>query len=139
MGAVVMNTYIDMLNDSVVKMKQAVFKKGDVTPILRLMKKENEKEIRDPFEKTLSKRNKRKEAQEVVEAAVVAADKDLETMSEEALIKLITGKATKDIRKYFAKVKEARKRANHSIDAYREYMAEYIKFTHQAERYILIL
>jgi len=134
-----MNTCRDTLNDSVVKTKQAVIKNGDATPMPKLAKKENEKKINDCFKKTLLKGNKRKKAQEVVASTVIAVDNYLETVSEDALIKIITGKVTKNIREHFVKVKEARKRADQNTEAYREYMAEYNKFTHRAERYALML
>ncbi|MHB8139550.1 MAG: DUF6448 family protein [Smithellaceae bacterium] len=134
-----MNTCHDTINDSVVKTRQAVFKKRNVTPMLKLVKNENEKKINNCFKKTLSKGNKRKKAQVVVASAVIAADNNLEIVSEDMLIKLITGKVTKDIRECFAKVKEARKHADQSAEAYREYMTEYNKFTHRAERYTLML
>jgi hypothetical protein len=147
---------------------QAVLEKRNVTPTIRLVKEDNKKEIRELFQKTLKTRNKEKEVQKnsdryflnrndgphladdgepytglkmagVIEPDVTQAAKYLDPVSEKALIKLITEEATKDIRERFAKVQKARKCADYSVEAYREYMHEYSQFTHQAEYYSSML
>ncbi len=163
-----MNAYCDTLNAPVFKAAQAAFEKRDITPILKWVKKEKEKEIQDLFEKTLIVRNKGKEAQEiadmyfletlarlhradkdesyaglkperVVEPVVTEADKVLENGSVDALVKLITGEVLKGIRERFDKVKKAKKHADHSVAAGREYAEAYVQFTHYAEQYTLML
>ena len=59
--------HCDTLDGPVVKTARAALEKGDVTPILKWVKKENEAEIRDLFKKTLSVRSKGKEAQELAD------------------------------------------------------------------------
>jgi hypothetical protein len=71
--------------------------------------------------------------------SMIEANKTLETGAIEALINHITGEALKDIRERFAKVKEAKKYAEHSGDAHSEYMEMYVQFNHYAERYTLML
>ena len=158
-----MNSYCDTLNHPIVKTVHTAFEEGDITPILKWVKKEKGKEIQDLFKKTLIVRNKGKEAQEIADryfletfvklhlagdgepstglnsAGVVEADKALETMSVDVLIILITLKVREGIHERFAKVKEARKHADHSIEARREYRDAYIEFTNYAERCTLIL
>ena len=155
--------HCDTLDGPVVKTARAALEKGDVTPILKWIKKENEAEIRDLFKKTLTVRSKGKEAQELadmyffetlvrlhragegepytglkpagaVEPAIAEADKTLEIGSVESLVKLITDAASKGIRERFNKAKEARKHADHSVDAGREFVDAYVQFTHYVER-----
>jgi len=155
--------HCDTLDGPVVKTARDAQEKGDVTPILKWVKKENETEIKDLFKKTLTVRSKGKEAQEladmyfletlvrlhragegepytglkpagVVEPAVVEADKALESGSVENLVKLITEASAKGIRERFNKAKEARKNADQSVEAGREFVEAYVQFTHYVER-----
>lgn len=155
--------HCDTLDGPVVKTARAALDKGDVTPILKWVKKENETEIKDLFKKALTVRSKGKEAQEladmyfletlvrlhragegepytglkpagVVEPAVVEADKALESGSVEDLVKLVTEAASKGIRERFNKVKEAKKHADRSVEAGREFVEAYVQFTHYVER-----
>jgi nucleotide-binding universal stress UspA family protein len=155
--------HCDTLDGPVVKTAKAALEKGDVTPILKWIKKENEAEIKDLFKRTLIVRSKGKEAQElvdmyffetlvrlhragegapytglkpagVVEHAVVEADKALESGSVEILVKLVTEAASKGIRERFNKAKEAKKHADHNVEAGREFVDAYVQFTHYVER-----
>lgn len=155
--------HCDTLDGPVVKTAKTALEKGDVTPVLKWVKKENETEIRDLFRKILNGRSKGKEAQEladmyfletlvrlhragegepytglkpagVVEPAVAEADKALETGSVENLVKLVTETASKGIRERFNKAKEAKEHADQSIEAGREFVEAYVQFTHYAER-----
>jgi len=163
-----MNAYCDTFDHPIVKTAHVAFEKGDITPIMKWVKEEKGIEIQNLFKKTLIVRNKGKEAQEiadryfletlvrlhlagegetytgktpagVVEPIVIEADKALETVSVDALIKFITRKVREGINERFAKVKEAGKHADHSIEAKHEYMEAYIQFTHYAEWCTLIL
>jgi hypothetical protein len=160
---IVMNSYGDTLNHPLVKTVHTAFEKGDITPILKWVKKEKGKEIQDLFKKTLIVRNKGKEAQDIADryfletlvrlhlagegepftglkpAGVVETDKALETLSVDALIKLIILKVREDIHERFVKVKETRKHADISIEAGREYRDASIEFTNYAEWCILML
>ncbi len=155
--------HCDTLDGPVVKTAQAALEKRDVTPILKWVKKENENEIKDLFRKTLTVRSKGKEAQEladmhfletlvrlhragegmpytglkpagVVEPAVVEADKALDSGNVENLLKLVTDAASKGIRERFKKASEAKKHADHSVEAGREFVEAYVQFTHYVER-----
>jgi len=155
--------HCDTLDGPVVKTAKAALEKGDVTPILKWVKKENETEIKDLFKKTLTVRSKGKEAQEladmyfletlvrlhragegepytglklagVVEPAIIEADKALESGSVENLVKLVTEAASKGIRERFTKAKEAKKHADHNVEAGRKFVEAYVQFTHYVER-----
>ncbi len=62
------------------------------------------------------------------------ADKALESGSVEPLVKLITEAASKGIRERFSRAREAKKDADHSVDAGREFVEAYVQFTHYVER-----
>ena len=155
--------HCDTFDGPVVKTAKVALEKGNVTPILKWVKKENEAEIRDLFKRTLTVRSKGKEAQEladmyfletlvrlhragegepytglkpagVVEPAVVEGDKALESGSADNLVKLIAEAAAKGIRERFSKAKEAKKHADYSVEAGREFVETYVQFTHYVER-----
>jgi hypothetical protein len=59
--------HCDTLDGPVVKTAKAALEKGDVTPILKWIKKNDEKEIKDLCHKTLIVRTKGKEAKEMTD------------------------------------------------------------------------
>ena len=158
-----MDASFDTLNHPIVKTAHVAFEKGDITPILKWVKKEKIKEIKNLFKKTLIVRNQGREAQDIADkyfletlirvhladegepctglkpAGVVEANKALETVSVDSLVKFITRNVREGIHERFAKVKETEKHANHSIEANREYMEANIQFTHYAEWCTLML
>jgi len=163
-----MDVSYDTLKHSIVKKTQAALEKGDVKPIMKWVSKEKEKEIHDLFKKTLVVRNQGKEAQDiadryfletfvslhlagegetytsktpagVVEPADIEADKNLESVSVNKLVKFIIQKVREGVHEHFTKVKEAEKHANHSIEVNHEYMDAYVKFTHYTEFSTLML
>jgi hypothetical protein len=163
-----LNLYGNTQNHPIVKTAQVAFEKGDVKSILKWVKKEERKEIQDLFEKTLIVRKQGKEAQDiadryfletfirlhlvrdggtyagktppgVVEPVVMEADKALEPVPVDALVKFIIRKVREGIHERFAKVKETGKNADQSIEAKREYMEAYAQFNHYAEWSTLML
>lgn len=155
--------HCDTLDGPVVKTARAAIEKGDITPILKWVKKENEAELTGLFNKTLAVRSKGKEAQELadmyfletlvrihragegmpytglkpagaVDPAVAEADKALESGSAENLSALVTGAASRGIRERFAKAKETKKHSDHSVEAGRDFVEAYVQFTHYVER-----
>lgn len=156
-------SHCDTLDGPVIKTAKAALENGDVTPVLKWIKKENEAEIKDLFKRTLVVRSKGKEAQELadmyffetlvrlhragegapytglkpagfVEPVVAEADKALESGSVENLIKLVTDASSKGIREHFDRAYEAKKHADHDVEAGREYVNAYVQFTHYVER-----
>jgi hypothetical protein len=158
------NAHCDTMDGPVVMAAKQALEKGDVTPVLRWVKKEDEETIHVAFKKTVMVRNKGPEAKELadmyffetvvrlhragegepytglkpagteLEPAVVAADKALESGSAEALIELVTDDMTKGIRERFAHAVAARKHVDKSIEAGREFVAAYVEFVHYVER-----
>lgn len=170
--AVVMGMYMmpgiagahcDTLDGPVVITAKQALEKGDITQILKWVKKEDEKEIRAQFDKTLAVRKQSKEAKELadmyffetlvrihragegapytglkaagaVEPSVAAADKALETGSVDKLVKLVTDAAEKGIRERFAHAAATKKHADHGVEHGRKFVAAYVDFTHYVER-----
>jgi len=155
--------HCDTLDGPVVLTAKSALEKGDITPVLKWVRKEDEKEIQELFNKTLIVRKQGKEAGELadmyffetlvrihragegapytglkaagaVEASVAAADKALESGSADGLVKLVTGAAEKGIRERFTHTLEAKKRADDTVDAGRKFVEAYVEFTHYVER-----
>jgi hypothetical protein len=136
----------------------------DVTPVLRWIKADDEKEIRVAFQKTLAVRVKGDEAKQLadmyffetlvrihrasegepytglkptgteIEPPVKAADKALESGSTDAVTKMVTDAVSKGIQERFAKAKETRAHADESVEAGRKAVAAYVEFVHYVEQ-----
>jgi len=156
--------HCDTLDGPVVIAAKGALEKSDVTPVLKWVKKENEAETRGAFEKTLLVRAKGPEAKELADMyffetlvrlhragegapytglkpagsdlgpAVAEADKALEKGDVDALVKLLTRAVVAGIRQRFAQAVEAKKHAEESVEAGREFVAAYVEFVHYAER-----
>jgi Family of unknown function (DUF6448) len=135
--------------------------KGDATPILKWVRKENESEIRAAFAKAVAVRVKGPEAKtladqyfietlirvhragegapytgikdEPVEPIVAMADKALADGSPDAMIKEMNGHMAQAIREKFRKVLEARQNKDKSVEAGREFVEAYVTYTHYVE------
>ena len=154
--------HCDSLDGPVIKEAQLALKRGGVTPLLKWVTKEHEKDIRSAFAQALAVRTKGKDARELADRfffetlvrvhragegapytglkpagttvpAVVAADKALAGGSVDALSTKI-GNAVRDgIRKRFADMTEKKKHINDSVKAGREYVAAYVEYVHFIE------
>ncbi len=156
------SAHCDTLDGPVVATARVALEKGDVTPVLKWVRKEDEKEIRELFQKTLVVRRQGKEAKELadmyffetlvrihragegasytglkrepVEPIIAATDKALETGSADNLVKRVTDAAARGISERFKHTLEAKKHADESVEAGREYVGSYVDFTHYVER-----
>lgn len=155
--------HCDTLDGPVVVTARQALEKGDITPVLKWVKKEDEKEIQKLFSKTLIVRKQGKEAKELadmyffeslvrihragegapftglkpagaVEPSVAAADRALETGSVDKLVKLVTDAVEKGISERFEHTKEAKMHADESIEAGRKFVEAYVEYTHYVER-----
>lgn len=155
--------HCDTLAGPVVKAAKMALEKGDVTPVLKWVKKEHEAEIREALKKTLAVRSKGPEAKELadmyffetlvrlhragegapytglktgeaVEPIIAEADRALESGSVDNLVKLVTDAVASGIRERFAHTSEAKKHADESVEAGREFVEAYVEFTHYVER-----
>ena len=141
--------------------------KGDVTPVLRWVKAADEAEIRHAFEQTLAVRTAGPQAKELadryffetlvrvhrqgegapytglkpgtdLDPAVESADTAIEDGSVDHVIQLVTGDIAAGIRRRFTRVVEARKRADQSVEAGREFVEAYVEYVHDIENLHLI-
>ena len=154
--------HCDTLDGPVVKAAIIALEKGDVAPLLKWVRAGEEKEIRDAFNKAIAVRAKGPEAKELaemyffetlvrihragegapytglkpgetVDAAVALADKALENGSVDKLVDVLTEAMSQGIRERFQHVLQAKKHADESVAAGREFVGKYIVFTHYVE------
>jgi len=135
--------HCDTLDGPVVMAAKKALEKGDVTSVLKWVRKENEEEIRSLFKKTLAVRKKGPEAKELadmyffetlvrihrasegapyiglssgpVEPIVVEVDSALEKGSVDHLVRHVTDEIAKGIRQRFNNTLEKKKHAEESI------------------------
>lgn len=155
--------HCDTLTGPVIAEARKALAKGDVTPVLKWVKKEHEKEISAAFNKTLTVRKQSREAQELadmyffetlvrihregegapytglkteepVDPGIQAADKALESGKVDGLVKGINHHIDEGIRDRFNRVMKSKKHADESVQAGREYVNAYVDFIHYFER-----
>jgi hypothetical protein len=157
-----LQAHCDTLDGPVVMAAKKALEKGDVTPVLKWVKKDQEEEIRGAFKKTMAVRSKSPEAKELAdlyffetlvrihrasegapytglsagpaESIIVEADKSLEKGSVDHLVKHVSDGVAKGIRQRFQKTLERKKHADDSVAAGREFVEAYVEFTHYVER-----
>ena len=153
--------HCDTMNGPIIPEARAALDKGDVTPILKWIKKDNEAEIRAAFTKAVAVRAKGQAAKELadqyfletlirlhradegapftgikdepVEPIVAMADKALTEGSADDLAKKLSGHLAAAIKEKFARALEARKNKDKSVEAGREYVEAYVIYTHYVE------
>jgi hypothetical protein len=156
------NAHCDTLDGPVVATARAALEKGDVTPVLKWVKKDDETAIRTLFKKTLAVRAKGAEAKELAdmyffetlvrthragegapytglksepaEPIIQAADKAIDSGSADQLVKHVSEAVSGGIRERFNRVKEAKKHVDESTEKGREFVEAYVVFTHYVER-----
>ena len=153
--------HCDTTGGPVIPEAKAALEKGDVTPILKWIKQDNEAEIKAAFAKAVAVRAKGPEAQELadqyfletlvrlhragegapytgikdvpVEPIVALADKSLADGSAEEMIQKISGHIAGAIREKFNKALEAKKHQDESVAAGREFVEAYVTYMHFVE------
>jgi len=146
----------------IIEAKEAL-EKGDVTPVLKWVKQENEAVVKQAFNEALAERRKSpavkekadmrffevlvkihregegaeftglKPAGSELEPAVKEADAAIENGSVENLVKLVSEDVASGIHKRFEEVLEKRKHKDESVEAGREFVAAYVEFVHYVE------
>ncbi len=155
--------HCDTMNGPVVTEAKVALTTGDVTPVLKWVRRADEPEIRIAFERTMKVRALGPEARDFadnyffetlvrvhragegepytglkpagteVEPAILRADQALQTGSLDKLLKEVTADVSDGIQQRFAKVQQAATRANSSSDEGRRYVAAYVEFIHYVE------
>lgn len=153
--------HCDTTSGPVIPEAKAALDKGDVTPILKWVRKGNEAEIKAAFSKAVAVRAKGPEAKELadqyfletlvrlhragegapytgikdgsVDPVVTMADKALADGSADEMIRKISGHMAAAIREKYTKVVEARRSKDKSVEAGREFVEAYVIFIHYVE------
>lgn len=156
--------HCDTMDGAVVAAARVALEKGDVTPVLKWVRPEDEKEIRVAFARTSTVRSGGREARELadtwffetlvrvhragegapytglepagtpIEPSITLADKALATGDPEQLVRAVSGSVADGIRERFAKAAEAKKHAEESVAKGRAFVATYVELTHYVER-----
>jgi Family of unknown function (DUF6448) len=158
------SAHCDGLDGPVVKAAQRALQTGDLNPVLIWVQPQNEDEIEKAFTDTLAVRKLNPQAEALADrhffetlvrlhragenapytglkpagrdlgAAIPAADKALETGSDEALTQLLTDEVREGLNKHFKEVIEKKKYAPSDVAAGREYVEAYVTYIHYVER-----
>lgn len=156
--------HCDTVDGPVVAAAKVALETGDITPVLKWVRPEAESEIRAGFARALAVRQKGPDAQALadqfffenlvrihragegapytgilpagtpVEPAIALADQSLDSGNPDELVKAITHHAEEGIRERFARAAAAKKQADTSVAAGREFVEAYVEFTHYVER-----
>ncbi|MBW1607979.1 MAG: hypothetical protein JRG87_07190 [Deltaproteobacteria bacterium] len=154
--------HCDTLDGPVVETAKKALASGDVTPLLKWVSADDEKMIRTAFQKTLEVRKLGPQARNLadmyffetlvrihragegapytglkpgtaVDPAVALADNALESGSVDKLVNILTDATSKGIRERFHRALKAKKHADESVAAGREFVESYVIFTHYVE------
>ena len=155
-------SHCDSLDGPVIKTARTALEKGDVTPVLKWVSKEDEGKVRTAFNNTHAVRGLNPQAKELADMyffetlvrlhragegfpytglkpagahdpVVDMADKALETGNIAILKKLILQKAAEGIDKRFSDAVQKKRDVNKSVEAGRAFVGAYIEFVHYVE------
>jgi len=155
--------HCDTMDGPVITEAKIALEKGNVTPVLKWVRKEDEPEIKKAFEKTLGVRKLSLQAKDLadmyffetlvrvhraaegagytglkpagqVEPVIAAADKAIESSSLDDLAKEISTLIISGMRQRFERVMKTKKHIDDSVEAGREYVEAYVEFVHYVER-----
>ncbi len=156
------SAHCDTLDGPVVAAARAALENGDITPLLKWVRPDDEKEITKAFKKTLAVRKQGGEAKELadmyffetlvrihregegapytglkpgeaVDPAVALADKALGNGNIDKLVNVLSNAMANGIRKRFQHTRKTQKHADDSVAAGREFVESYVIFTHYVE------
>jgi len=154
--------HCDTWDGPVVKDAQAALQSGDVTLVFKWVGPEDEREIREAFEKTIAVRRLSNTARELsdqfffetlvrvhragecapyaglkpagsIDRAVLLADEALETGSAEKMVKVLTQALEHGIRRRYAEAAERKTTSAVSVQAGRRFVAAYVEYVHFVE------
>ena len=157
------SAHCDTLDGPVVAAARVALEKSDIAPALKWIKKDHEAELRAAFQQALAVRGTSPQARDLADRyffetlvrlhragegepytglkpagaelapAVEGADKALEGGSIDAVINLVTADVAAGIRERFNKTAQARKHADTSVEAGREFVEAYVDYVHYVE------
>jgi hypothetical protein len=153
--------HCDTLSGPVVAAARLALEKGDITPVLKWVQPAMETEVRSAFNRALEVRAGGQSARELADTwffetvvrlhragegepftglkpaafdpALDAADHALEAASGEDLVRLVAAHVSGELRDRYARTLEARRHADHNVDAGRAFVAAYVNYVHYVE------
>lgn len=154
--------HCDTLDGPVVATARVALENGDITPLLKWVRQDDEMEIKKAFNKTLAVRKLDPEAKELadmyffetlvrihragegapytglkpgaaIDPAVALADKALESGNAEKLVNVLTNAMANGIQEKFHTALEKQKHVDESVAEGREFVESYVVFTHYVE------
>ncbi len=153
--------HCDTVDGPVVQDAMTALEKGDVTSVLKWVRKQDEKQVKAAFAKALAaKGNEGKREKEEhrffellvkvhrasegapytgvkpagsVDPAIAAADRALASGDATELVKIVTETVKKGLHERFSKAAESRAKADSSVEAGRHFVRDYVEFTHYVE------
>ncbi|HYG99470.1 MAG TPA: DUF6448 family protein [Terriglobales bacterium] len=153
--------HCDTLGGPVIADARLALEKGDVTPVLKWVRADDEAEIRQAFKSALAVRKSGPEPRELAdryffetlvrvhragegapytglkatppEPIVAASDAALENASSDEVTTMLTKALSAGVRSRAERVIKARKHANENVAAGREYVAAYVDYVHYVE------
>jgi len=153
--------HCDTMKGPVIPEAKAALEKGDITPILKWIKPENEAEVKTAFSLAVKVRDKSPEAKELadkyfletlirlhragegasytglkdepVEPIVAMADKALADGSADEMIRKIQAHLAEAIGEKFNKALQAGKNKDKNVESGREYVKAYVQYMHYVE------
>lgn len=153
--------HCDSTSGPIIPEARAALKSGDVTPVLKWVKKSDEAQVRAAFAKAVAVRAKGPEAMEVADqyfletlvrlhrasegepytgikdepvAPIVAlADKALAEGSADEMIRRMSSHMAEGVKQKFNRAVEAKKQKDKSVEAGREYVEAYVAYMHYVE------
>ena len=158
------SAHCDGLDGPVVKAAHQALQTADLNKVLIWVRPQDEDQIKEAFDETLASRKLGPQAQAFAERyffdtlvrvhragenapytglkpagrdlgpAIPAADKALETGSDDALTQLLTDAVQEGLRKHFKEAVEKKKFAPNDVAAGREFVEAYVTYIHYVER-----
>lgn len=157
------SAHCDTLNGPVVTAARVALQRGDVTPVLKWVKRTEEREVRAAFQRTMAVRGASAAVRDLadlyffetlvrlhrqgegepytglkpagaIDPAIESADRALETGSVNDVVTAAAGRVAAGIRERFALVQTRQKHADESVAAGRDYVRAYVEFIHYVER-----
>ncbi len=156
--------HCDGMDGPVVKAAQKALETGNVSLVLIWVQKNDENQIKEAFQKTISVRKLSPEAKELADMyffetlvrihragegapytglkpagrdlgpAIPAADKAIDEGSGEPVVKLLTAEMHAGVHKLFQEVQTKKNFKKEDVEAGREYVRAYVEFIHYVER-----
>ncbi|CAH2030930.1 DUF6448 family protein [Trichlorobacter ammonificans] len=154
--------HCDTLDGPVIQDARIALEKGDVTPVLKWVRKQDEKQVTSGFKKALAvgkldAARRQKEERHFfellvkvhrasegapytgvkpagsVDPAIAAADRALVSGDDAELVRIVTEVVKKGLHERFGKAAASRATADTSVEAGRRYVRDYVVFTHYVE------